>query len=100
MRRLPWEPVSISLFGPSGFLPEVKNATVGSEIIVEGAPGVWDSRIQIKNPVMIDREMVGRVIPVYKSKKGMGKRAATIAEIRDELDSRIYGVSQMILDSE
>ena len=93
------EPVSISLFGPSVFSPEVKNATVGSEIIVEGAPGVWDSRIQIKNPVMIDREMVGRVIPVYKSKKGMGKRAATIAEIRDELDSRIYGVSQMILDS-
>jgi ATP-dependent DNA helicase RecG len=93
------ETVFISFFGPSVFAPEVKDSTQGSEIIVEGSPGAWDSQIQIRNPVIIDREMVGRVIPVYKSKKGMGKRAATIAEIRDELDSRIYGISQMILDS-
>lgn len=93
------ESVEVTFFGPAVFSPAIKDLRMNDDIVIEGTPSSSNERLQIKNTMILEVEMLGKVIPLYKSKKGMGKRAATIAEIRDELKARVYGIAQTILDN-
>ncbi len=93
------DPVELTFFGPAVFSPEIKDLQPDDHIVVEGVPSSWYEKIQLKNILIIQPEMLGKIIPLYKSKKGMAKRAATISEIQEELQTRVYGITQMILDT-
>lgn len=45
----------------------------GSKIIVEGVVELWEGKLQIKNPTLIPDWMSGKVIPVYRGKRGRTK---------------------------
>lgn len=89
--------VEFSIFGPIVFSDEVKALTIGSEVCVEGVPSEWNGSIQLKNIALIDAALLGKIVPIYKSKKG--QRGATLKEVQADLEQNINEIVQSILNA-
>lgn len=64
------QPVDLAIFDSDSFTLW-KEIPVGSEVFVEAIPSDWHGNLQLKSPVLIPKDQQGRVVPVYKGRKGL-----------------------------
>lgn len=94
--------VDMAVFDTEAF-DEWKAIPPQSTVFVEGTPNVWNDRLQIKSPVLVPPSQQGRVVPVYRGKKGLS--AQSISELvqsadRADIDAVIAYVQEITQKSE
>lgn len=75
---------------------------VGDQIIVEGQIELWEGRIQINNPTLIPHWMSGKVVPIYRGKRGKSRVETITPEFvldktRDALQSSMDGTVDYLI---
>lgn len=79
-----------------------QNLTIGQKIVVEGVVDRWEGRLQIKSPALVPRAATGRVMPVYRGKRGASKALSISPEFvyektRDALNEHLDATRDFIL---
>lgn len=62
--------VDMAIFDSAAF-EAWKGIPINKEVFVEAVPSDWNGNLQLKNPVLITSDQQGKVVPVYKGRKGL-----------------------------
>jgi ATP-dependent DNA helicase RecG len=86
-------PVRITVFGA---VFEWKFLSVADVIFVRAKVRIWNGELQLESPELVKAQAVGKIVPVYRGKKGV-VAAETFAEYAQEaLQNHIEGTSEYI----
>lgn len=64
------EHVDMAIFD-SGSFDLWKMIPPGRAVFVEGTPETWNDRLQLKNASLVPKHLHGRIVPVYRGRKGL-----------------------------
>lgn len=85
--------VKVTIFG-SVF--EWKSLTVGQAIFIRAKVGIYDEELQLQQPELIHSDQAGRIIPVYRGKKGVVASETMAEYIQQALTDHIDGTAEYI----
>lgn len=68
----------------------------GDQVVIEGQIGLWEGNLQINNPTLVPNWMAGKVVPIYRGKRGRSKKETISPEFvlektREALKSKVDG---------